>query len=129
MLNSISDPHRETFFTRDLFVQNFMTCRSRGLVAIAIARYMRKSRFFAILTSLSTVAPPAGLGRATYSSSGNFFLNFEPLHSSLGARQVPKFLKGLNVSFGYGISFDVTLQCGTQIIVTVWRPLGSAHWA
>jgi hypothetical protein len=61
--NAIFEPIRTEglLFTPDFFVQNFMVFRSIGLVAIPIAAFYVKKRFFAIFTTFSTVAPPVDL--------------------------------------------------------------------
>jgi hypothetical protein len=60
--NAIFDTIRtegvEGLFTRNLLVQNFTFFRSIGLVAVAIAEFYVKKRYFASFTSFSTMAPP-----------------------------------------------------------------------
>jgi hypothetical protein len=92
------DPHGGTFFTRDFFVQNFLVFRSIGLVAVPIAAfYVKMSIFrnFYQFFDCGAACRPRRDHRATYSSSANLFLNFKPLHSSLGARLAQKSRKNL----------------------------------
>jgi hypothetical protein len=86
------------FFTRDFFVQNFTVFRSRGFVAVPISSfYVKKSLFrnFNQFFDGGAACRPHRDHRATYSSSVNFFPNFKPLHSALGARIAEKSRKKL----------------------------------
>jgi hypothetical protein len=86
------------FLLETFFVQNFTVFRSRGLVAVPIAAfYVKKSIFrdFYQFFDCGAACRPRRDDRATYSSSANFFLNFKPLHSSLGARLAQKSRKKL----------------------------------
>jgi hypothetical protein len=98
--NAIFDPIRSDglFFTRDFFVQNFTVFRSRGFVAVHISSfYVKKSIFrnFNQFFDGGAACRPRRDHRATYSSSVNFFPNFKPLHSALGARIAEKSRKKL----------------------------------
>jgi hypothetical protein len=86
------------FFTLDFFVQNFTVFRSRGFVAVPISPfYVKKSIFrnFNQFFDGGAACRPRRDHRATYSSSVNFFPNFKPLHSALGARIAEKSRKKL----------------------------------
>jgi hypothetical protein len=97
--NAIFDPIRTEglFLLETFFVQNLLVFRSIDLVAVPIAAFYVKTRFFALFTSFSTGAAcrPRRDHRATYSSSVIFFLHFKPLYSSLGARIAQKSRKRL----------------------------------
>jgi hypothetical protein len=93
--NAIFDPIRTDglLFTPDFFVQNLTVFRSRGFVAVPISPfYVKKSTFrnFTQFFDGGAACRPRRDHRAMYSSSVNFFPNFKPLHSALGARIAEK---------------------------------------
>jgi hypothetical protein len=115
--NAIFDPIRteglfySRLFCAELHGLSFKRSRSRSHRCVLCEKAIFRNfyQFF----DCGAACRPRRDHRATYSSSANFFLNFKPLHSSLGARLAQKSRKSLKVSFCYGISLDIML-----IIVT-----------
>jgi hypothetical protein len=93
------DPLRwSNFLLETFFVQNFTVFRSRGFVAVHIYSLCVKKSIFRNFNQFfdgGAACRPRRDHRATYSSSVNFFPNFKPLHSALGARIAEKSRKKL----------------------------------